>query len=74
VDERVSEIVVHGAALAFIGLELGSLQPMPRDHALHHLQHRRDQLGVCGQQYTQRDSKTLPKPPGRRSQYQTGWV
>jgi hypothetical protein len=35
--------------VAFLGLEPGSLQQMARDHALHHLQHRRDQLGLRGQ-------------------------
>ncbi|MBL0296725.1 MAG: hypothetical protein IPQ21_05900 [Betaproteobacteria bacterium] len=39
-----------GAAMAFIGLETGRLRQMTRDHALHHLQHRRDQLGLRGQQ------------------------
>jgi hypothetical protein len=35
-----------GAAIAFIGLELGGVQQMARDHALYHLQHRADQLGL----------------------------
>jgi hypothetical protein len=44
-----------GAAVAFVGLELGTVQQMARDHALHHLQHRRDQLGLRGQQQALRD-------------------
>jgi len=32
------------AAIAVVGIEPGSIQQMARDHALHHLQHRRDQI------------------------------
>jgi hypothetical protein len=32
--------------LAFAALEPRVVQQMPFDHALHHLQHRRDQLGA----------------------------
>ncbi len=34
-----------------------TIQQMARNHALHHLQHRRDQLGLRGQQQTQRDGQ-----------------
>jgi hypothetical protein len=43
----------HGATVAFVGLEPGSVQQMARDHALHHMQHRRDQLGLCNQKQAQ---------------------
>jgi hypothetical protein len=36
--------------VGFVGLESGLPQQMARDHALHHLQHRRDELGLRGQQ------------------------
>jgi len=39
------------AAVAFASLEPGSLQQMARNHALHHLQHRRHQLRLRGQQH-----------------------
>jgi hypothetical protein len=45
------------AAMALRGLEPDVVQQMARDHALHHLQHRRDQLGLCGRQQTQRDGQ-----------------
>ena len=54
-----------GAAVAFVGLEPGSLQQMARDHALHHLQHRRDQLGLRGQQQAQRDRQRQHPLPHR---------
>ena len=44
-----------GAAVANASLEPGMVQQVPRDHALHHLQHRRDQLGLRGQQQPLRD-------------------
>ena len=44
-----------GAALALFAFESNAIQQMARDHALHHLQHRRDQLGLRGQQQSQRD-------------------
>ena len=39
------------ATLTLVGIESGLLQQMARQHALHHLQHRRDQLGLRGQQH-----------------------
>jgi hypothetical protein len=44
-----------GATMAFVGAQPASVQQVARDHALHHLQHRCDQLGLCGQQHAQRD-------------------
>ena len=44
-----------GAAVAFVGAQPGIVQQMARDYALHHLQHRCDQLGLRGQQHAQRD-------------------
>jgi hypothetical protein len=38
-----------GAAVAFVDLEPGVIEQMPRDHALHHLQHRHDQVWLRGQ-------------------------
>jgi hypothetical protein len=38
-------------------IQPGAVQQMARDHALHHLQHRRDQLGLRGQQHAQRDGQ-----------------
>jgi hypothetical protein len=35
--------------------ELGGVQQVARDCALHHLQHRRDELRLRGQQHAQRD-------------------
>ena len=43
-----------GATVAFVGLEPGLPQQMARDHALYHLQHRRDPIRLRGQQQTQR--------------------
>ena len=43
------------AALTFVALEPRVIQQMPLDHPLHHLQHRRDQLGLRGQQHAQRN-------------------
>ena len=37
-----------GAAMALFAFESNAIQQMARDHALHHLQHRRDQLGLRG--------------------------
>jgi hypothetical protein len=45
----------YRAALAFVATEPRVVQQTPLDHALHHLQHRRDQLGLRGQQHAQRD-------------------
>ena len=36
-----------GAAVAFATLEPNVVEQMARDHALHHLRHRRDQLGCA---------------------------
>jgi hypothetical protein len=44
-----------GAAVAFISLELGALQQMALDHALHHLQRRRDHFWLRGQRQPQGD-------------------
>jgi hypothetical protein len=44
-----------GAAVGFVGLEPSLAEQMARDHAVHHLQHGRHQLGLCGQQQAQRD-------------------
>jgi hypothetical protein len=38
---------------------------MARDHALHHLQHRPDQLGLRGQQHAQRDRQRQHPLPHR---------
>ena len=42
------------ATATFVGVEPGAVQQMARDQALHHLQHRRDQFRLRGQQQTQR--------------------
>ena len=44
-----------GAALALFAFESNAIQQMAPDHALEHLQHRRDQLGLCSQQQAQGD-------------------
>ena len=36
------------AAASLVGTEAGLLQQVSRDHAVHHLQHGRRQLGLCG--------------------------
>ena len=46
-----------GAAVALLAFESNAIQQVARDHALHHLQYRRDQLGLRGQQLAQRDRK-----------------
>ena len=43
------------AALTFVALEPRVIQQMPLDQALLHLQYRRDQLGLRGQQHAKRD-------------------
>jgi len=43
----------HGAAVSFASLELGVAQHIAREHALQHLQHRCDQLGLRGQRQAQ---------------------
>jgi len=50
-DER------DGAAVGLVGPEAGLPQQVARDHAVHHLQHGRHQLGLCGQQQAQRDGQ-----------------
>jgi hypothetical protein len=54
-----------GAAVTFVGLEPGSLQQMAREHALHDLQHRRDQLGLRSQQHAQLDRQRQHPLPHR---------
>ena len=43
------ELRVSDAALP------GPIEQVAREHAVHHLQHKRHQLGLCGQQQAQRD-------------------
>ena len=43
------------ATLTFVALEPRVVQQMPFNHQLQHLQHRRDQLGLRGQQHAQRN-------------------
>ena len=38
------------AAVGFVRLEPSLAEQVPRDHAVHHLQHGRHQLGLCSQQ------------------------
>ena len=47
------------------GLETGVVQQVPRDDALHHLQHQRDQLGLRGQQHAQWDRRPQHPLPHR---------
>ena len=44
-------------AVSLVGLEPGLTEQVARDHAVHHLQHNRHQLGLCGQQQAQRDGQ-----------------
>jgi hypothetical protein len=37
------------AAIGFVRLEPSLAEQVPRDHAVHHLQHGRHQLGLCSQ-------------------------
>jgi hypothetical protein len=55
----------HGAAVAFADLEPGAGQRMARDRALHHLQHRREEFGLRGQQQSQGD-RQLQNPIAHR--------
>jgi hypothetical protein len=56
VCSRAEALVQHDrAALTFVALEPRVVQQMPFDHPLHHLLHRRDQLGLRGQQHAQRN-------------------
>ena len=43
------------AAVGFVCLQPGLPEQLARDHAVHDLQHRRHQLGLCGQQQAPRD-------------------
>ena len=45
------------AAVGFVWLEPRLDEQVPRDHAVHHLQHRRHQLGLCGQQQPWQDGQ-----------------
>ena len=45
------------AALTLAGAQPDIGQQMARDHTLHPLQHRRDELGLRGQQHAQRDGQ-----------------
>ena len=54
-----------GAAVTFVSLEPRLPQQMSRDHALHHLQHRRDQFRLRGQQHAQRDRQRQHPLPHR---------
>jgi hypothetical protein len=54
-----------GASVPFVSLEPSAAQHMARDHALHHLQHWRDQLGLRGQQHAQRDRQGQHPLPHR---------
>ncbi|MBI3155434.1 MAG: hypothetical protein HYZ20_08490 [Burkholderiales bacterium] len=58
-----------GAAVAFVGLEPRPPQQMARDHALYHLQHRRDQFRLRGQQQAQRDRQRQHPLPHRHMRY-----
>jgi hypothetical protein len=44
-----------GAAVGFVRLEPGLTGQVARDHAVHHLQHKRHRLGLCSQQQAQWD-------------------
>jgi hypothetical protein len=51
--------------VTFAGGGPGIAQQVARDHALLHLQHRRDQLGLPGQQHAQRDRQRQHPLPYR---------
>lgn len=42
-------------AVSLVGLEPDLIEQVARDDTVHHLQHRRHQLGLCGQQQAQSD-------------------
>jgi len=44
-----------GAAVGFVGLEVGLNEQVSHDDAVHRLQHRRHPLGLCSQQQAKRD-------------------
>jgi len=48
---------VDRAAIGVVRLEAGRLEQVARDQAVHHLQHRRYQHRLCGQQQAQRDGQ-----------------
>jgi hypothetical protein len=54
-----------GAAVACVGLQPRAVQQMACDHALHHLQHRRNEVGLRGQQHAQRDRQRQHPLPHR---------
>lgn len=43
--------------MAYVWLELCYVHQTAREHALHHLQHRRGQFKLCGQQHAQGNPK-----------------
>ena len=45
------------AAVSLLGLQTRLPEQVARDDAVHHLQHRRHQLGLCGQQQVQQDGQ-----------------
>jgi len=45
------------AAVSLFSLQTCLPEQVARDDAVHHLQHRRHRLGLCGQQQAQRDGK-----------------
>jgi hypothetical protein len=48
------------AAVALSGLQPDEIQPMAPHYALHHQQHRRDQLGLRSLKQAQRDQRKGP--------------
>lgn len=55
----------HDATVSTVGLEPCAVQQVACDNALYHLQHRRDELGLRGQQQTQRDRQRQHPLPHR---------
>ena len=45
----------HSAAIGLLGLQSGLIEQQARADAVHQLQHRRHQLGLCRQQQAKRD-------------------
>ena len=43
--------------MGLVGLEPGLIEKEARDGAVHHLEHGRYQLGLCGQQQAKRDGQ-----------------
>jgi hypothetical protein len=54
-----------GAAVAHLGLQPGVVRQVRPDHALRHLQHHRDQLGLRSRQRAQRDRQRQHPLPHR---------